>query len=298
MKLNQPFTRRIISPNEERVAFNTPEPVKAEVSEVPPLTPKEDDVPSLVSNKPEVPRLERASSSKKQVELKVPGEEEVEASIAMTDGEVLSPELRQAAEPEVPELQPKKSVEDVLAIPKLVVTKREPVAVDPIDIPKLDAYNTMEVVHLLIGRSPEDEEIILLQSFPERFVRTKKTEEFHASLLARVSSHYSSMVDARKYDFEERQHHHVLAPKPISALHANKGVEWMAYVLDDGKAAEADIIGYALQHSVADTVAIREINEAKLYQRDPSYVFTWALVKVKIGHDFGSYKLSELMPSL
>lgn len=276
MKLNQPFHRRTPVNNEERVAFNTPEPVKAEVSE--------SEIPPLVSNKLEVqaiPKLERAVSTKKQVELKVPGEKPVEAVGS-----------------EIPPLVPQKSVEEVLAIPKLVASKREPVKLDPVDIPKMEAYNTMEVVHLLIGRSPEDEEIVLLQSFSERFVRTKKVEEFHGALHNRVNQHYLTMRNASKYDFNERQDHHTLSPRPVSFLHASKGVEWMAAVLDNGQGHTEDIQNYAASQGISYEEAIEEMKEAGILNVDPSYVFTWALVKVKIGHDFGSYKLSELMPSL
>lgn len=318
MKLNQPFRRPSLN-SEERVAFNTPEPVKAEVSEpvIPPLVSNKPEMPSLVkteTSEPALPKLERVQ--KKQVELSPPqSAAEVEATAEPeTSGGVpklvkeekpavawpfstdeqkdLQEELQtERAKPAIPELQ------QPVAIPKLEITKGNG-EVKKVDIPALDAYNKMEVVHLLIGRSSEDEEIVLLQSFSERFVRTKNKDEFNQSVYARISAHYQAMFSAHQYDLYERRAHHSIQVQTVTPQLANKGVEWVAALADDGLPAGSDIQAYANSEGISVDDALTEIRESGLFKIPPSFIYTWALVKVKIGHDFGSYRLSELMPTL
>ena len=323
MKLSQPYSRR----NTE-VSFNTPEPVKAEVSatpEIPPLVPNKPELPPLMKSgnvQPAIPKLERAG--RKQVELAPPEPVEVKNEFDRSEDIRLGgeePDLQFSGslgressdcgseqgddgqtgisfEEPVPELQ-RSGEQSESAIPKLVVSRdtgAPPVGVT--DIPKLDAYNKMEVVHLLIGRSVEDDEIVLLQSYPERFVRSVNKEDFNQSLMRRVQTHYNKMRYDHLYDLAERGERHRFDFSPVSSMHAARGVEWVAVLHDDGQAAVADVQAYAQQENISFDEALEEVQENNLYGRDPGTVFSWALVKVKIGHDFGSYKLSELMPTL
>lgn len=320
MKLNQPFRRPTLNP-EERVAFNTPEPVKAEVSEpvIPALEPVEEMakpvVPPLVKSDstPAFPKLEKVQ--KKQVELSPPqpvAEVKATAEPAPIAGGEPKPvreekpavawpftkEEQKEIEQELQEELAKPAlVPSVPAIPKLEVTKGNG-EVKKVDVPKLDAYNKMEVVHLLIGRSSEDEEIVLLQSFPERFVRSKNQEDFNRQILERVQAHYGKMHGDRMYDFYERHTQHKLEIQPLTPQLANKGVEWVCALQDSGKPSSVDIHNYAAAEGISVDDAGLEIKLQKLFYQDPSFIYTWALVKVKIGHDFGAYKLSELMPNL
>lgn len=296
MKLNRP----------NRPLFNTvqhtPEPVEAEVSDqpvIPALTPSKPAIPPLVKSEPvapAIPKLERAQSGKKQIELLPP--QPVSETIGTAEPDQSGGELTELEQESLQEELVEVQTEPVIPeVPKLAITKGtgEPAK---IEIPQLDAYNKMEVAHLLIGRSSEDEEIVLIQSFPERFVRTKDKEEFDRQILTRVTQHRAGMLSQSKYDFTERQHNHTFEVKPVSAIHAARGVEWMCALKDNGLPSEADIYGYADRERVEYDVANEEIEEAGLFKKDEEYVFTWALVKVKIGHDFGSYRLSELMPTL
>lgn len=302
MKLNQPF-RRSAQYNEERISFNTPEPVEAEVSQP--------EVPPLVSTKtaPVLPKLEK--TPKKTVELSPPqpvaevkataepeqsgGVPQLKPSKSMAEWPFSTKEKEEALVQIKEELKP--AVEAPPAIPKLVLTKGTG-ETQKVEVPKLDAYNKMEVVHLLIGRSPEDEEIVLLQSFAERFVRTKNQEEFHKTLFQRATTHYSKMVGDGKFDFVERQGLHNFEAIYLTPQLAAKGVEWVAALTDNGNPAAADVQSYADSEGLDFEEALEEVKENRIYYKDPAYVYTWALVKVKIGHDFGDYKLSELMPNL
>lgn len=165
------------------------------------------------------------------------------------------------------------------------------------DIPPLVAFNTMEVAHLLIGRSADDEEVVLIQSFSERFVRTKDREEFNDSLIRRVGSHVRDLVGTKFYDFSERAQQRKLETVDLSPAQKARGVEWAAGYKDSGSVTREDVVQYAMQEGISHEDAIKEMS-ALGFQREPSYVYTWALVKIKIGHDFGSFKLSELMPNL
>src|ERR1700758_1884131 len=140
MKLNRPSRTR----NTE-ISFNTPEPIEAEVlatPEIPQLVPNKPKIPPLMKfyDGPTIPNLQLVE--KKRVEL-APPESVVETPVSLTDDSILPPALRESVIEAVAQEQ---------EIPKLVVTKdtgAPPVGVT--DIPRLDAYNKMEVVHLLIG---------------------------------------------------------------------------------------------------------------------------------------------------
>lgn len=165
------------------------------------------------------------------------------------------------------------------------------------DIPPLVAFNTLEVAHLLLGRSIEDEEVVLIQSFSERFVRTKDREEFNDSLRRRISIHIQRLVDNKSYDFYERAQQRRLEVVDLSPAQKARGIEWAAAYRDEGDITQEDISIYAAREGISSTAARDEMISSGC-RREPSYVYTWALVKVKIGHDFGSFKLSELMPNL
>jgi hypothetical protein len=183
------------------------------------------------------------------------------------------------------------------AMPKLQLTKGSAEPAPLTDIPKLDAYNKMEVVHLLIGRSVEDEEVVLLQSFPERFVRSKQPDEFQQSLFDRINRHVANLVESRTYDFAERRNQRKIEVAVLSPHQTLRGTEWAASYIDTGSPLASDIRRYADEQEISVELAAKEMKDQGEY-RDPHVVFTWALVKVKIGHDFGAYKLSELMPVL
>lgn len=198
------------------------------------------------------------------------------------------------------------------AIPALEPIQREQEAIPPLvmirdggalpegitEIPRLEEYNKMEVAHLLIGRSVEDEEVVLLQSFSERFIRSKKPDEFKQTLFNRVNNHIVSLVNSQTYDFEERQSLRTVQTLAVNAHQAARGVEHVFAYLDNGQASREDLSNYMRENDLEDGVIAANEMQARGMSSDASYVFTWALVKVKIGHDFGSYKLSDLMPTL
>jgi len=168
------------------------------------------------------------------------------------------------------------------------------------EIPALTAYNKMEVVHLLIGRSVEDEEVVLLQSFSERFVRSKKPEEFNQTLLHRIQNHVSNLIETATYDFSERRAQRTLIVATLNQAQQARGIEWTAAYRDSGMPTPNDQQRFIVDRELHD-MDMGEVNELMREEglfEDESFVFTWALVKVKIGHDFGSFKLSELMPTL
>jgi hypothetical protein len=181
-------------------------------------------------------------------------------------------------------------------IPKLEL-RRDGGAAPANEIPQLTAYNTMEVVHLLLGRSVEDEEVVLLQTFSERFIRSKKSDEFKISLRHRIGAHIQRMLTDGNYDFRERQALRNVQFPDIGPVFKSRGVEWFAAYEDNGGITNEEIAEYATNNVITQQLALNELVQAG-YKRDPHFVYTWALVKVKIGHDFGAYKLSELMPTL
>lgn len=196
----------------------------------------------------------------------------------------------------IPTLEPVQKSEET--IPALVVVRDGGALPEGLsEIPKLEEYNKMEVAHLLIGRSVEDEEVVLLQSFSERFIRSKKPEEFQRVLQDRVTGHISNLTRNQVYDFLERASNRHLSVLPVNAALQTRGVEWMGALLDNGEPTVIEIQEYAEANSITTAEAIEEMREQGVFV-DQSYVFTWALVKIKIGHDFGSYKLSDLMPTL
>lgn len=302
MKLNQPIRRPSLN-TEERVAFNTSEPVKADTQPSPPPLVKTESASAF-------PKLERVQ--KKQIELSPPQPVAESKATIEPDQSGGVPKLRQEkpavewpfkdkdggqASEAKPSLEPAQGASVPNVIPKLQITKGDGEA-QKVEIPKLDAYNKMEVVHLLLGRSADDEEIVLLQSFSERFVRTKKKDEFDRSLFDRISKHYGDLVLKSFFDFHERSANRELQVHPVTPQLSSKGVEWIAAVKDDGEPSIEDVRGYAEEEGITLKDASSEVQESGLFKKSPSYVYTWALVKVKIGHDFGSYKLSELMPNL
>jgi hypothetical protein len=201
-----------------------------------------------------------------------------------------------AQEQRIPPLEP--VVRSQEAIPPLVMTRDGGALPEGVtSIPALTAYNKMEVVHLLIGRSVEDEEVVLLQSFPERFIRSKKPEELMASLYARVQEHVDNMTQHQVYDINERRTRRIIQVVQPNQQQQARGITWAAGYLDNGVPTHAEVQQYCEKDDLDDDEALRYMKEEGFYS-EPSFVFTWALVKVKIGHDFGSFKLSELMPSL
>jgi hypothetical protein len=200
------------------------------------------------------------------------------------------------ADRDVPRLEPVRREEAV--IPKLQTIREGNVKPENVtEIPKLEAYNTMEVVHLLIGKSVEDEDIVLLASYAERFVRGKSPEELTSMVQQRIGAHVNMLTSSGSYDFPDRTHNRSLVIGKLTPQHQARGVEIAFMLVDNGAPNSQDIRRFG-----EDNDLNREAAAAKMklegYYRDPESVYTWALVKVKIGHDFGSYKLSELMPNL
>jgi hypothetical protein len=192
----------------------------------------------------------------------------------------------------IPPLQPVER-SDVL-VPALVVVRDGAATPEGInEIPKLDVYNKMEVVHLLLGRSHEDEEVVLLQSYSERTLHNKKLEEITEMLLQRVQRHRNTLANSHAYNLMERASHQTIRTIALNPVQNQRGLEYAWGLFDNGICSSEDLQAYAADQDVSVSVARRELPNA-----DPHSVFSWALVKVKIGQDFGSIKLSSLMPTL
>ncbi|MNK09932.1 hypothetical protein D3C87_279410 [compost metagenome] len=188
--------------------------------------------------------------------------------------------------PEIPAL---KVVEKEVSqeIPQLQVIDREKV-----EVPALQSFKATDVVYLLLGKSKEDDDIVLIQTLSERAVRTKGEEGLRNMLAGIIDAHVFSMISKDFYDFKDRQGFRRTASAQVSVQDKARGVEKTFGLLDTGNPTDGEVSRYMKEFDVDDKEAISALAVP------PHYAYTWALVKVKIDQQFGDFKLSDLMPNI
>lgn len=206
-----------------------------------------------------------------------------------TSGDVGEDDSSTDAEPVIPPLE--QTTVQPQAIPSLNVV-RDGSAPPPnlTEIPQLDSFNTMEQAYLLLGRSSENEEIVILQSYGERFIRGKSKEDKAALLAGRVQLHEDKLVQDNYYDHADRQTFRRIRLINVTPQLAAKGVEFAFGLIDNGNPTQEEVRRHMSHYDVSEEVALKDL------QNLAEDVYTWALIKIKIGRDFGSVSLTDLMP--
>jgi hypothetical protein len=202
----------------------------------------------------------------------------------------VEPDVEVDSVPAIPALQ-RVIVEEGEIRPSLTVLRDGgALPVSLTEIPQLDSFNNMEQAYLLLGRSSENEEIVILQSYGERFLRGKSKEDKAALIAGRVTLHEDKLVADNYYDHADRRDHRRIQTVSITPQLAAKGVEMAFALRDNGRPAAEDVNRYAVENEV-------EVDQAVSDCQGPTYnAYTWALIKIKIGRDFGSFSLTDLMP--
>lgn len=318
MRLNQHFDRRPTAGEGSRVSFKTPEPVKADVSEpvkiaIPPLSTvikAEKEIPALMKIEkgakkvieltppgaqaaPAVPKLEKLEPTKQErtvskaawpFPLKGDAEKPAEEKVVWPSEEVTWVEdeigIKEKAVPEIPKLE-------------INVRKQEPQ-----DIPALTVYNKMEVVHLLLGRSPEDDEIILIRSIGERELRN--IQDVPKYLRELVTQHADHLRISAQYDAHERALQRSIRQVDLSSAQKARGVEYAFINLDNGEPTHTDVNDFVVRSYVQEVNVntVQQDMRAQGYYFDPYVAYSWALVQLKVNHGFSYHKLSDIFPNL
>lgn len=255
-----------------------------------------------------IPELVPVQKSKNRVELPVPGQPEqsppqpaAEISAAAepveTGGDAKAWPFTGAVteEKDVITEEPIQS-----EIPALEIIRSESTEEKIQNLPPLDTFRTMEVVHMLLGKCEFDGEIILLRTYAERDIRPKSPADLQGLIYEKAYNYVERLVHSNFYDFYERNAFRKLETLQLSPQQKQQGVEMAFVYRDSGKPSTTEVSRLVRQERERNNV-ITEAMAAERLVKPVETIFSFALVKVRMDNDFtkdGGFKLSELMPDL
>lgn len=297
---------------EESVAFEVtpqeaPERPQSNFSNeggVPVLQPLNKGSKARIEGQGAIPPLERVKKTRKVVNLEVPSQQqsspqpvaEVSAAAepASAGGEAVAWPFKGEDEPvqDTPIQEPAPPQADPLSdeaqppVLEIVPQQRE--------IPQLETFKASDAVYMLFCQITDDDSLILLRSYTEKYVRTRNEDTLKTEVFEAIRIHYSNLIGTSFFDFKERRQHRELLHARVTSKDAERGVKLAYVVRDNGHST--DLERQILAGMVSSDAEFKE--KAQALTQEPYVVAKWALVKIKIGFDFGAIKIDSLLPDL